>query len=109
MGYKQYEVGYKQYQVGYKQYEVGYKHYEVGYKHYEVGYKQYEVGYKQYLTGIIDCGWSGGFHINNAQSDVVAMKGSDGRQIFIQCTVVLQGSSFHVVFADFNDLPSPYR
>ncbi|XP_063691302.1 intermembrane lipid transfer protein VPS13D-like [Bolinopsis microptera] len=61
------------------------------------------------IPDVVDCEWSGGFCINNPQSSVVSMRGTGGRKIFLQCTVVLQRSSYHVVFSDFNDLPTPYR
>lgn len=61
------------------------------------------------IPDVADCAWSGGFTINNPQSSVVSMRGQGGRKIFLQCTVVLQRSSYHVVFSDFNDLPTPCR
>ena len=57
----------------------------------------------------IDCQWSGGFPLDNDNSFHVHMRGRYSHSVFLRCNISLKGATYHVIFSDAANYPSPFR
>lgn len=61
------------------------------------------------IQDVPECCWSGGLLIDSNYSMHVNIRDTNGRMYFLRLEVVLQGSTYFVVFTDADTMPPPMR
>lgn len=61
------------------------------------------------IQDVPDCCWSGGLRIDRNESMHVNVRNVHGRMYFLRMEVVLQNTSFFVIFTDADKMPPPIR
>lgn len=61
------------------------------------------------ITDVKDCMWSGGIRLDDNYSLTINIRDAAGRMHFLRVDVVLQESTYFIVFTDADTMPPPIR
>lgn len=61
------------------------------------------------ITDVQDCAWSGGIKLDDNYSLTINIRDATGKMHFLRIDVVLQETTFFVVFTDADTMPPPIR
>ena len=61
------------------------------------------------VEDIHECQWSGGFPLDKDAAFHIHMRGNYGHSVFVRCEVALKRATYHIIFSDAANYPSPFR